>query len=343
MKYIFVVPSMPMGGAEKQISYLVDHLSSKVSNQGEVVALLQGRPEDVSFGLDVMQSGQANAIVKMVARMHAFVVAYFKLLTLGQTFVFYNQLFLPLAVALKFSGKRVAFSIREYDKRFYSGWRKYCLQKMNLIYTNTERVSNESSLIGCDVKFVRNFHAFEKEASYRPNKSNDSLNCVIVSNVEPHKHIHIAIKALEGFSCKLEVLGKCDNPEYLGECKRLAQELGVNACFHGFVNSDDVNRYLRNADLFLHPSSQEGTSNAILGAIDVGVPMIVSDIPENLAVVSNLQYTFRLADVKHLKDKIVESFSWSASGVATLRADVVLQYSNTNLIALDKILERLGR
>ena len=92
MKYVFVVPSMPLGGAEKQISYLVAHVNSKIPNQTSVVALFQGRSEDISFGLDIMQSGQSHKVIKAIHGLIIFVSAYFKLLPISKTFIFYNQL-----------------------------------------------------------------------------------------------------------------------------------------------------------------------------------------------------------------------------------------------------------
>jgi glycosyltransferase involved in cell wall biosynthesis len=339
MKYVFVVPSMPFGGAEKQISYLVNHINSKSPNQSGVVALLQGRPDDISFGLDIMQSDQPHKVIKAINRLFVFVGAYIKLFPVGKNFIFYNQLLLPLALALKISGKNVVFSIREYDERFYKGWRRYCLLKMNWVYTNTERVSNELTSMGCKVDYIRNFHAFDKEHLYKLTELSNIIKCVIVSNVEPHKHIHIAIKALEGLSCRLEVLGKCENQSYFEECKQLAHDLKIDVCFHGFVGGGDVKAALQTANLFLHPSSQEGTSNAILGAIDVAVPILVSDIPENISVVNSLDCTFRLGDAMNLNEKIIEALGRPIENTLQLRAYVKSRYSSGNLLKLHDALE----
>jgi glycosyltransferase involved in cell wall biosynthesis len=73
----------------------------------------------------------------------------------------------------------------------------------------------------------------------------------------------------------------------------------------------DVRRYLLAADLFVLPSRGEGMSNAVLEAMSVGVPCIVSDIPGNREVVTHREtgLTFPSEDAAALATIIKDALS----------------------------------
>lgn len=56
---------------------------------------------------------------------------------------------------------------------------------------------------------------------------------------------------------------------------------------HGFVPPEEVNRYLRHADLLVHPSLTEGIPRAILEALCVGTPVVARDVGDVSKVTSN--------------------------------------------------------
>ncbi|MCX6995545.1 MAG: glycosyltransferase family 4 protein, partial [Kiritimatiellaeota bacterium] len=84
-------------------------------------------------------------------------------------------------------------------------------------------------------------------------------------------------------SARLAVLGGGDPTPW----ERYLDARGCRAAvvFEGFVR--DVNTWYARAAVLVLPSRQEGMSNALLEAQSWGVPAVVSDIPANLAVVSD--------------------------------------------------------
>jgi glycosyltransferase involved in cell wall biosynthesis len=63
----------------------------------------------------------------------------------------------------------------------------------------------------------------------------------------------------------------------------LVSSLGLGDRVHlsGFVPMDDVPSVLRSADVFFNPSILEGFSRANVQALACGLPLVVSDVPDD--------------------------------------------------------------
>jgi glycosyltransferase involved in cell wall biosynthesis len=61
----------------------------------------------------------------------------------------------------------------------------------------------------------------------------------------------------------------------------LARNLGILERFRFPGIRSDIPDFLRAADLFVHPSHQEGFSNAILEAMAAGLPVVACDVGGN--------------------------------------------------------------
>ena len=62
---------------------------------------------------------------------------------------------------------------------------------------------------------------------------------------------------------------------------------GPNILFSGELHHSDIPLHLSSADFFLLPTAAEGSSNAILEAMSCGLPIISSNIPENLEILDD--------------------------------------------------------
>ena len=62
---------------------------------------------------------------------------------------------------------------------------------------------------------------------------------------------------------------------------------GTNILFSGELDHFDIPLHLSSADFFLLPTTAEGSSNAILEAMGCGLPIISSNIPENLEILDD--------------------------------------------------------
>ncbi|MGB0069489.1 MAG: glycosyltransferase, partial [Isosphaeraceae bacterium] len=114
----------------------------------------------------------------------------------------------------------------------------------------------------------------------------------------------------------------------------------------------DVTAALRDADLFVLPSKEEGMSIALLEAMALGIPLVASSIPGNRRLVSDFKHG-RLAppeDPQALARVIVEqweNFDRAFHMSRAARSRVMQEFSITavarkHLALFEKILEQRG-
>jgi len=71
------------------------------------------------------------------------------------------------------------------------------------------------------------------------------------------------------------------------DIERWIGELGLGPCVRLLGSRDDARALLRLVDLVVHPSEQEGFSNAILEAMAAGKPVVATDVGGNTEAVAN--------------------------------------------------------
>ena len=142
---------------------------------------------------------------------------------------------------------------------------------------------------------------------------NDYL--LFAARLVPEKGCHVLIEAfrtVEWPKMKLVIAGgESFSPEY---AKRLRSNSNSRLLFVGHVEGMALEELYANAYAFILPSAVEGMSNSLLTAMAYGRPVIVSDIPENVAVMPNsaqldaceesLHSVFRLNDAEDLATKL---------------------------------------
>jgi glycosyltransferase involved in cell wall biosynthesis len=98
---------------------------------------------------------------------------------------------------------------------------------------------------------------------------------VFVGRLTEQKGVHVLIEALADLDERLLVVG--DGAER-GNLVRRARTRGVDAEFVGEVDPDAVSEYLRRGKVFVLPAVRgEGLPNAMLEAMAVGLPVVVTD------------------------------------------------------------------
>jgi len=124
----------------------------------------------------------------------------------------------------------------------------------------------------------------------------------------PLKNIGFLVRAFATAAlpnCRLVVIG--DDLRGSGERDRLerlaaAQTAPGRIVFTGWL--EDPLPVIGAADLFVFPSAQEGSPNALLEALGCGIPCLGSRIPEIVEVLAHQELLFSIASPEELRDKL---------------------------------------
>ncbi|MDG1949461.1 MAG: glycosyltransferase family 4 protein [bacterium] len=131
-----------------------------------------------------------------------------------------------------------------------------------------------------------------------------------VSRLVPHKGQHLLIQAFRQLQeepsdlvggLELVIVGaESYGADYQAYLSRLADG-DPKIKFLGFQGGATLEQLFAHALLFVHPSEAEGLPVVVIEAMSYGLPLLVSDIPENLEVLHNAGFTFESASVADLQ------------------------------------------
>lgn len=127
-----------------------------------------------------------------------------------------------------------------------------------------------------------------------------------VARLVRHKGLHTLIQAFRNMETekKLIIVGSSAfTDDYARELAALAAD-DSRVLLAGFQGGRTLAALYAHAALYVNPSESEGLSLAILEAMSFGIPVLVSDIPENKEAVNGCGYTFRSRDVADLTDQM---------------------------------------
>lgn len=127
---------------------------------------------------------------------------------------------------------------------------------------------------------------------------------LFVGRFIPDKGLHYLIPAFMRAKTdkKLVLVGGSPHPSrYEQGIRRLSNE---NVIFPGYIYGDSVTTLMLNSYSYIQPSDIEGLSPVILTVLGLGIPLIVSDIDENVYAVQETALKFKKADIPSLANII---------------------------------------
>jgi L-malate glycosyltransferase len=198
--------------------------------------------------------------------------------------VFFGKVFLHKPVLVKSASSGITSDIRQLT-RYPSGnfQLKYLVKKMDYLVATNKTSGREFIEMGYPesrIVYIPNGVKVTSEGK----GTYTSVRTVLTSaRLSGEKGMDILIKAWANVvehekSLKLVILG--DGP-LASELRNLSKALDLtdSVDFRGMVQ--DVSSYLKEADLFVLPSRTEGVSNALLEAMNQGIPCIATDVGGN--------------------------------------------------------------
>jgi len=127
---------------------------------------------------------------------------------------------------------------------------------------------------------------------------------LFVGRFIPDKGLHYLIPAFKNSKSgkKLVLIGGSPNPSaYEAEILKMGNDQVI---FPGYVYGNDVNTLMRNCYCYIQPSDVEGLSPVVLTVMGLNVPLIVSDIEENVYAVLDTARKFKQGDINSLTQEI---------------------------------------
>ncbi|MBU1922127.1 glycosyltransferase family 4 protein, partial [Patescibacteria group bacterium] len=176
---------------------------------------------------------------------------------------------------------------------------KYCAEVYDVF---TEYIPNgitQNPIVGHDK--LKNFNLEPKEY------------ILAVSRLVPHKGIHYLIKAYKDLkerkpeiigAKKLAIVGgSAFTDDYVKELKDLADG-DKDIIFTDYQSGESLFQLYKNAYLYVHPSESEGLPTSILEAMSWRVPVLASNIRENMEAVQDFGIVFENKNIKDLVKKL---------------------------------------
>ena len=180
---------------------------------------------------------------------------------------------------------------------------------------------------------IHNFFKFKKNVTLIPfgadtnyydpkgvnnsNQPNESpFTIITVANLVSVKNIELiidAVKQLKHLNVELQIVGDTRS-DYAKSLQNLINEHDLNSSVIFKGKHSDVRPFLKEADVFVISSINEGMPMALVEAMAMALPVLGSDIPGISYVLDDFkEYLFRLDSKEELSTKIEAIFNMSVS------------------------------
>jgi glycosyltransferase involved in cell wall biosynthesis len=310
LRLVHCIGSMRVGGAERQLSELIRRLPRERFEQSLVLLREEGALLDVvrSTGCEIFSLDYGQRFRSTDPRCYAALLRvlwrYVRFLRRRRPHILHAQLYWANQLSVlagRLAGVPVIITSRLQLSDYKEG--RPLLQRLeNLANRGTTAIFANSQAVRRDmlehervnpniIKIIYNavvlddYHApdvepLRREFNIRP----DELVLVAVANLhryKGHEELIRATKALMDRGHRLRLLLPGADRGYRSHLEALVAELGVGDRVHLPGERHDIAAFQALSDIVIHPSHQEGFSNAILEAMTAGKPMIVTNVGGN--------------------------------------------------------------
>ena len=128
---------------------------------------------------------------------------------------------------------------------------------------------------------VPDMRIFRPTAEPAANAPDAQIRLVFLSRIDRMKNLDFALAVLSKCETpvRFDIYGPVTHQDYWRECQRHMTALPphIEVRYHGAIANSDVSRTLAAYDLFFLPTLGENFCHAIFDALEVGLPVLISD------------------------------------------------------------------
>lgn len=304
-RVLFIIGTLEIGGSESQTAELASRLDQShfrtavfcLSRGGPFATLLESR------GIEVRVFGITRSDLRAPWRLASHLAALWSFIAAWRPHIVHGVLFWSYvlgAIAARLSGVPVVVAGRRSLADFKRGKPHYQILE-RLANQLTDRIVANSHAVRADTiraeridpgKIVVIYNGIDTtmfDVRYEPpdtdflGLSRPAPLVVVVASLIPYKGHEYFLEAWRRVadrfpSARALLVG--DGPERL-RLERLAAQIGLGESVRFLGVRSDVARIVRAAYVLVHPSLQEGFSNAILEAMAAGKPVVATEVGGN--------------------------------------------------------------
>lgn len=129
--------------------------------------------------------------------------------------------------------------------------------------------------------------------------------------VNRKKNFHTLVPLLENSNLELVIAGRLDEPDYINNMKRQAEEFGVSDRLKilGPVPEEDKAWYFKHCEAFLLPSIAEGFGAPVVEAMVFGKPVFLSDRTSLPEIGGDVAFYFKSFEAGHMQHVLKSGLS----------------------------------
>lgn len=207
-----------------------------------------------------------------------------------------------------------SLKIKSVKKKLFLAFKKCIMPKSSFLHaTSAEEKIDIQKIFDDQAKIIllNDIAIHPKGRVIIREKQKDSIKIVFISRIAPIKNLDYALKIASNIAglAQFDIFGPIEDSSHWQNCKEqiacMPKNIAVAYC--GELNHSDVISKLCEYDLFLLPTQNENYGHAIVEALSIGCPvMISSNTPWQHLSEYQAGWDFELSDPALFSDKINE-------------------------------------
>jgi len=297
MKILFITGSLNQGGAEYQILELAK-LFKNNGHEVEVFAITDYdfykpfiKKNQLEYNHLLNSQSKIKRVFLTAKKIRAFkpglVISYLR--SVSQVALF-AKILSRLRVKL-IVGERTSLILPTYDRYYFNIMRFANFISVNS-FSKLEYLNKNFPKLNNKVGFLPNIIDLEKFTFLSKRYDATTLKIGFIGRISPEKNVYNLVKAIKilldrNVNLELDIYGDTRNEEYLRKVENLISESNLNEKISLRGKSNDIKAVYKSIDILCLISDYEGFSNVLSEALSCGVPIITSNIKENIFLVED--------------------------------------------------------